>query len=38
MAETMGTPIAWGKPKMRLLKIVVAMDNAKITVKTCRKK
>ena len=39
MAEKrLGTPMAWENLKMRLLKIVVAMDNTKITVvKTCRK-
>ncbi|MCY1424516.1 hypothetical protein D9M71_402630 [compost metagenome] len=38
IAETRGTPIACGKPKIRLLKIVVAIDSAKTTVNACSRK
>lgn len=36
-ADTIGTPIAGGKFKTRLLKIVVAIDKAKLQQKLVRK-
>lgn len=38
IADTIGTPIACGKPRTRLLNIVVAIESANTTDKTCKKK